>query len=408
MNVLIRPFSNADYKVPKLTKDLHLLTTEWNKDLFVEKDGKILKQMDSIQLDTLADEVIERARELWKKVVYIASKNTISKFDAAFVNYLKAKFEVEWLEVQDPLFDSFLPTLINGQYSWEIVVCPPDQAKMLDWYDGLSQSQIPKNVESSKIKDVVVFRVATGSGYGEKFSEEVTKRDVPTAERVRTIKNISVLSESYTFNKRDVEVSAQRAFEEANERWAKLILVTASSENNVVDSTFIRIVSDTIWKENFEVKSISDVMKDKLMNPSNNDTVFLTANNVWDYITDFFPQFFYGKLGKAALGVGYEIAEWVDKNGDVVVRQFAPSTGTAPDITKKSDINPAGMLLAVSDSILYDENAPKNLIEVVNTMKKNVFLTLGEVENGNYKWFWEKVLEKTFWVDSVEDKTKEA
>jgi hypothetical protein len=43
------------------------------------------------------------------------------------------------------------------------------------------------------------------------------------------------------------------------------------------------------------------------------------------------------------------------------------------------------MLLAVSDSILYDENAPKNLIEVVNTMKKNVFLTLGEVENGNYK-----------------------
>jgi hypothetical protein len=32
--------------------------------LFVEKDGKILKQMDSIQLDTLADEVIERAREL--------------------------------------------------------------------------------------------------------------------------------------------------------------------------------------------------------------------------------------------------------------------------------------------------------------------------------------------------------
>jgi hypothetical protein len=89
---------------------------------------------------------------------------------------------------------------------------------MLDWYDGLSQSQIPKNVESSKIKDVVVFRVATGSGYGEKFSEEVTKRDVPTAERVRTIKNISVLSESYTFNKRDVEVSAQRAFEEANER----------------------------------------------------------------------------------------------------------------------------------------------------------------------------------------------
>jgi hypothetical protein len=45
---------------------------------------------------------------------------------------------------------------------------------------------------------------------------------------------------------------------------------------------------------------------------------------------------------------------------------------------------------------------------VVNTMKKNVFLTLGEVENGNYKWFWEKVLEKTFWVDSVEDKTKEA
>jgi hypothetical protein len=40
------------------------------------------------------------------------------------------------------------------------------------------------------------------------------------------------------------------------------------------------MVADCIGKENFKTKSISDVIKDKLTNPENNDTVFLTANNV--------------------------------------------------------------------------------------------------------------------------------
>jgi hypothetical protein len=39
------------------------------------------------------------------------------------------------------------------------------------------------------------------------------------------------------------------------------------------------MVSRFVPKEDFVVKSISDVMRDKILNPTNDDTVFLTANN---------------------------------------------------------------------------------------------------------------------------------
>gem|GEM_PF-2990183 len=39
------------------------------------------------------------------------------------------------------------------------------------------------------------------------------------------------------------------------------------------------MVLRVVPKEDFVVKSISDIMRDKIMYPTNNDTVFLTANN---------------------------------------------------------------------------------------------------------------------------------
>jgi hypothetical protein len=56
-------------------------------------------------------------------------------------------------------------------------------------------------------------------------------------------------------------------------------VVAASSKENVVDTKFQEMVSRVVPEEDFVVKSISDVMRDKIMHPTNNDTVFLTANN---------------------------------------------------------------------------------------------------------------------------------
>ena len=380
-NVLVRPFTHADYQKPNLTKNLHLFTSKINKDLFELKDNKIVKRLDYKSLDVLADNIINKAKRLWKKTVFIATKNTISKFDAEFVDYLKEKLEAAKLEVEDPLFDSFLPTLINGKYSGEIVVCPPDQAEMLDFLKEVDRDKIPENVDNNKIKDVKVFRVSTGSGYGEQMKKN----------------SDGTFEETYTLNDKDVEVSAKRAWQEARNRWEKLVVVAASSKENVVDTKFQEMVSRVVPEEDFVVKSISDVMRDKIMHPTNNDTVFLTANNTWDYLTDFFPQFFYGKLWKASLWVGYEIAIAEDDEGNIVSTMVAPSTGTAPDIDHIDQVNPAGALLWVVESVIMDPKAPEAVKNAMRGVHESIFEVLKGVSNGNYHWFNDRIIEKVFW-----------
>jgi len=414
-NVLIRPFTHADYQKPNLTKNLHLFTPKLSTDLFVSNDNKIIKKLDYKSLDILADNIFNRAKRIWKKTIFIATKNTISKFDAEFVGYLKNKlkekiieelkrekakslgvpvdeviFKEEKIEVlikdagwkiEDPLFDSFLPTLINWKYNDEIVVCPPDQAEMLDFLDQVDRDKIPENVDNSKIKDVKVFRVSTGSGYGEKMKKN----------------SDGTFEETYTLNDKDVEVSARRAWKEAKDKWEKLIVVAASSEKNVVDTEFQKMVLRVVPKEDFVVKSISDIMRDKIMYPTNNDTVFLTANNTWDYLTDFFQQFFYGKLGKASLWVGYEIAIAEDDEGNIVSTMVAPSTGTAPDIDHIDQVNPAGALLWVVESVLMDPKAPAAVKNAMRWVHESIFEVLKGVSNGNYNWFNDRVIAETFW-----------
>jgi len=92
-NVLIRPFTHADYQKPNLTKNLHLFTPKLSTDLFVSNDNKIIKKLDYKSLDILADNIFNRAKRIWKKTIFIATKNTISKFDAEFVGYLKNKLK---------------------------------------------------------------------------------------------------------------------------------------------------------------------------------------------------------------------------------------------------------------------------------------------------------------------------
>ena len=380
-NVLVRPFTHADYQKPNLTKNLHLFTSKINKDLFELKDNKIVKRLDYKSLDVLAYNIINKAKRLWKKTVFIATKNTISKFDAEFVDYLKEKLEAAKLEVEDPLFDSFLPTLINGKYSGEIVVCPPDQAEMLDFLKEVDRDKIPENVDNNKIKDVKVFRVSTGSGYGEQMKKN----------------SDGTFEETYTLNDKDVEVSAKRAWQEARNRWEKLVVVAASSKENVIDTKFQEMVSRVVPEEDFVVKSISDVMRDKIMHPTNNDTVFLTANNTWDYLTDFFPQFFYGKLWKASLWVGYEIAIAEDDEGNIVSTMVAPSTGTAPDIDHIDQVNPAGALLWVVESVIMDPKAPEAVKNAMRGVHESIFEVLKGVSNGNYHLFNDRIIEKVFW-----------
>gem|GEM_PF-2994190 len=73
---------------------------------------------------------------------------------------------------------------------------------MLDFLDQVDRDKIPENVDNSKIKDVKVFRVSTGSGYGEKMKKN----------------SDGTFEETYTLNDKDVEVSARRAWKEAKDK----------------------------------------------------------------------------------------------------------------------------------------------------------------------------------------------
>jgi hypothetical protein len=109
------------------------------------------------------EEVIEKKRrEELKKEKAKSQDIPIEEVILTQEDIIEEMVNSEW-KIEDPLFDSFLPTLINGQYSGEIVICPPDQSEMLNWYRDLNQEEIPEDVDSSKIKDVKVFRIATGS-----------------------------------------------------------------------------------------------------------------------------------------------------------------------------------------------------------------------------------------------------
>jgi isocitrate/isopropylmalate dehydrogenase len=83
--------------------------------------------------------------------------------------------------------------------------------------------------------------------------------------------------------------------------------------------------------------------------------------------------------------VGYEIALAEDDEKNVIARQYAPSTGTAPDITDASQINPAGALLGVAASIENDDKAPQVLKDTLKTVQSNIFKVLKQTSNGNYK-----------------------
>jgi hypothetical protein len=73
---------------------------------------------------------------------------------------------------------------------------------MLDFLKEVDRNKIPENVDNSKIKGVKVFRVSTGSGYGEKMKQN----------------SDGTFEETYTLNEKDVAVSARRAWEEAKSR----------------------------------------------------------------------------------------------------------------------------------------------------------------------------------------------
>jgi hypothetical protein len=73
---------------------------------------------------------------------------------------------------------------------------------MLDFLKEVDRDKIPENVDNNKIKDVKVFRVSTGSGYGEQMKKN----------------SDGTFEETYTLNDKDVEVSAKRAWQEARNR----------------------------------------------------------------------------------------------------------------------------------------------------------------------------------------------
>lgn len=352
---------------------------------FVETVDGLARELDRVEMENYVRSVLASAADTGKDIL-VTTKHTISPLDRRFwhsfqeiataefgdtfaiLNTPEKKARAEAFKTEgkillgEHLFDSFLPEILINGHEGKILACLPDQAAILHGLQNIGGMELSGVTQDMPTR--VVCRVPKGSGYGEKIYEEGDK-----------------VGETHTLPEDDIRKTATRAAEVAAKRETRPILVLVSG-NNPADEQLEDIVKNELGEGNYDVMTLSDILQALALVPNSSLlNVFITTNQIGDYLSDYLAPLHYGKLGRGALGACENMNLSYTEAGDIRVIGTDPSTGTAPTLANEKMAHhmlPAGALLSLATLLIEDKRLPDGLNQVGVRLRRSVLETLTE------------------------------
>ncbi len=271
--------------------------------------NKVIRELTIDQIVSYAKRIISQSN--WRTVV-LPTKNTITKFEARFLEIVKAELENAWLVVEKMLTDSFLETIPRNSYPPEthVIASLPNVTESLSLVKDIEEKRIDKS--RTMCGERHFFRCAVWDWYGEEFSEHDW-----------------ILQETNSLNSSTFKKTLEWAIKKADELWEQKIFVVIDDTDNPNNKTIISCADELAWDRVVLIK-MSKYMYLSIEDPDQLGKVFVWSNVIWDLISDFNAWVACSKLQKWA-SLWY--AASLDLSDETI--EADPAAWTAPSLANK-------------------------------------------------------------------------